>query len=100
MARHQHHKGNADSQTLSPSQRYASFQKVQRHRASAAARFAESLPFELDDFQTEANDALEAGSNVLVAAPTGAGKTVVADLPFTSPRNATSKPSTPHRSRR
>lgn len=70
MARHQHHKGNADSQTLSPSQRYASFQKVQRHRASAAARFAESLPFELDDFQTEANDALEAGSNVLVAAPT------------------------------
>ena len=80
MARHQHHKGNADSQTLSPSQRYASFQKVQRHRASAAARFAESLPFELDDFQTEANDALEAGSNVLVAAPTGAGKTVVADF--------------------
>ena len=63
-----------------PSQRYASFQKVQRHRASAAARFAESLPFELDDFQTEANDALEAGSNVLVAAPTGAGKTVVADF--------------------
>ena len=80
MARPQHHKGNADSQTLSPSQRYASFQKVQRHRASAAARFAESLPFELDDFQTEANDALEAGSNVLVAAPTGAGKTVVADF--------------------
>ena len=80
MARHQHHKGNADSQTLSPSQWYASFQKVQRHRASAAARFAESLPFELDDFQTEANDALEAGSNVLVAAPTGAGKTVVADF--------------------
>ena len=79
MARHQHHKGNADSQTLSPSQRYASFQKVQRHRASAAARFAESLPFELDDFQTEANDALEAGSNVLVAAPTGAGKTVIFD---------------------
>ena len=80
MARHQHRKGNADSQTLSPSQRYASFQKVQRHRASAAARFAESLPFELDDFQTEANDALEAGSSVLVAAPTGAGKTVVADF--------------------
>lgn len=101
MARHQHHKGNAGSQTLSPSQRYASFQKVQRHRASAAARFAESLPFELDDFQTEANDALEAGSNVLVAAPTGAGaKPSWRILPFISLRNATSKPSIPHRSRR
>lgn len=47
---------------------------------SVAARFADRMPFELDAFQQDANEALEAGSNVLVAAPTGAGKTVVADF--------------------
>jgi ATP-dependent RNA helicase HelY len=53
---------------------------VQAYEASAAARFARTLPFELDDFQRDANRALENGSNVLVAAPTGAGKTVIADF--------------------
>jgi ATP-dependent RNA helicase HelY len=35
--------------------------------------------FELDTFQRRAVEALEAGESVLVAAPTGSGKTVVAD---------------------
>ena len=35
--------------------------------------------FELDEFQRRAVEALEAGQSVLVAAPTGSGKTVVAD---------------------
>jgi len=35
--------------------------------------------FELDGFQRRAADALDAGRSVLVSAPTGAGKTVVAD---------------------
>ena len=35
--------------------------------------------FDLDPFQREAIDALEAGQSVLVAAPTGSGKTVVAE---------------------
>lgn len=35
-------------------------------------------PFILDDFQVRAMAAVEAGENVLVAAPTGSGKTVVA----------------------
>jgi len=35
--------------------------------------------FELDDFQRRAVGALQAGESVLVAAPTGSGKTVVAD---------------------
>ncbi|KAA8820525.1 DEAD/DEAH box helicase [Bifidobacterium rousetti] len=65
---------------LSPSARYAAFRKRRAEDASVAARFARTLPFELDDFQSQANDALEAGKNVLVAAPTGAGKTVVADF--------------------
>ena len=64
----------------SPSQRYAAFRKTQQRRSSVAERFAQTLPFEMDDFQREANDALEADHNVLVAAPTGAGKTIVADF--------------------
>ncbi|MDF7663799.1 DEAD/DEAH box helicase [Bifidobacterium sp. ESL0763] len=64
----------------SPAQRYASFRRQQRYHASQASRFASTLAFELDPFQIEANQALEAGQNVLVAAPTGAGKTAVADF--------------------
>ncbi|MET0146979.1 MAG: DEAD/DEAH box helicase [Ilumatobacteraceae bacterium] len=36
-------------------------------------------PFPLDHFQVEALDALDAGHHVVVAAPTGSGKTVVAE---------------------
>src|SRR5262249_60787018 len=43
------------------------------------ARFAGAPPFPLDDFQVRALDALDAGRSVLVAAPTGAGKTLVAE---------------------
>ncbi|MDE0803102.1 MAG: DEAD/DEAH box helicase [Acidimicrobiales bacterium] len=39
----------------------------------------DDLGFPLDRFQREAADAIEAGRSVLVAAPTGAGKTVVAE---------------------
>jgi len=37
-----------------------------------------ALGFDLDDFQVRALDALDRGHNVVVAAPTGSGKTVVA----------------------
>jgi ATP-dependent RNA helicase HelY len=40
---------------------------------------AVTYPFELDDFQRRAVAALDRGASVLVAAPTGAGKTVVAE---------------------
>ncbi|HEX9717875.1 MAG TPA: DEAD/DEAH box helicase [Actinomycetota bacterium] len=43
-------------------------------------RFASRYPFALDDFQVEAIRALAAGESVLVAAPTGSGKTVVAEF--------------------
>ncbi len=42
--------------------------------------FADGYAFPLDDFQLNAIDALDAGRSVLVAAPTGAGKTVVAEF--------------------
>jgi ATP-dependent RNA helicase HelY len=41
--------------------------------------FVASLGFEPDPFQLRAMDALDAGRSVLVAAPTGSGKTVVAE---------------------
>ncbi|ETY71562.1 DEAD/DEAH box helicase [Bifidobacterium moukalabense] len=87
MTHHRHrHNGSVDAASTdetmkpSPAQRYAAFKQTQRRQATVAARFAQSMPFELDDFQMEANEALESDSNVLVAAPTGAGKTVVADF--------------------
>ncbi|MYK56794.1 MAG: DEAD/DEAH box helicase [Acidimicrobiia bacterium] len=43
-------------------------------------RFLEKLPFEPDQFQTAAAEALEEGFNVVVTAPTGAGKTLVAEV--------------------
>ena len=42
-------------------------------------QFAARLPFPLDDFQHEGMHALARGRSVLVAAPTGAGKTVVGE---------------------
>jgi ATP-dependent RNA helicase HelY len=42
--------------------------------------FTERYPFPLDDFQRTAIAALSEGESVLVAAPTGSGKTVVAEF--------------------
>ena len=36
------------------------------------------FPFELDDFQKEACEHISNGKSVVVSAPTGAGKTVIA----------------------
>src|SRR5438270_746585 len=43
------------------------------------AELTAAYPFPLDDFQVRSLDALDAGQSVLVAAPTGSGKTVVAE---------------------
>ena len=48
---------------------------VRSDRDAISARYA----FELDAFQDAAIDALDAGQHVVVAAPTGSGKTVVAE---------------------
>ncbi|CAN7441892.1 DEAD/DEAH box helicase [Knoellia sp. LjRoot47] len=44
------------------------------------AAFTASLGFPLDDFQVQGCLAVEAGQGVLVAAPTGAGKTIVGEF--------------------
>ncbi|WP_250291198.1 DEAD/DEAH box helicase, partial [Frankia sp. CiP1_Cm_nod1] len=47
---------------------------------TALTGFVSGYPFGLDPFQIEACTALDAGEGVLVAAPTGAGKTVVGEF--------------------
>jgi ATP-dependent RNA helicase HelY len=63
----------------SPSQQYARYQEEKRRARTPLGTFAQEYPFELDPFQNEACDALTEGESVLVAAPTGAGKTVVGE---------------------
>lgn len=46
----------------------------------ALAAFTAGYPFALDDYQLEACQKVAAGEGVLVAAPTGAGKTVVGEF--------------------
>src|SRR5690348_3994713 len=51
-------------------------------------RFAATQPYPLDPFQIEAARHLAEGRSVLVAAPTGTGKTVVAEMGIWRARNA------------
>ncbi|HEX6797783.1 MAG TPA: DEAD/DEAH box helicase [Ktedonobacterales bacterium] len=53
-----------------------------------AQEFAAEQPFPLDPFQVEACEYLADGRSVLVAAPTGTGKTVVAELAIWLARRA------------
>ena len=62
----------------SPAEAYASFRS--RRSSPALAAFADGYGFEFDDYQREACAHVEAGSGVLVAAPTGAGKTIVGEF--------------------
>ena len=65
-------------QELSPAERYAAFQRDKGH--PVFRDFASGFSFTLDEFQVEGCKAVEEGHGVLVAAPTGAGKTVVGEF--------------------
>lgn len=65
---------------LSAAERFQAFRDQRRFDASERATFIDSLGFRPDSFQVEAMEALEEGESVLVAAPTGAGKTVVGEF--------------------
>jgi ATP-dependent RNA helicase HelY len=64
--------------TLSPSERFA--KSSEKKKFGRSTSFANRYPFELDDFQINGCHALEAGESVLVAAPTGSGKTLVGEF--------------------
>ncbi|MFM7463683.1 MAG: DEAD/DEAH box helicase [Actinomycetota bacterium] len=64
--------------TLSPAENFIRIKKGKAHPLSR--KFASLYPFELDDFQIKACQALEDESGILVAAPTGSGKTVVGEF--------------------
>ncbi|MGB3257215.1 MAG: DEAD/DEAH box helicase, partial [Ornithinimicrobium sp.] len=70
----------SEAEQLSPAQRYAASRERARRQRSPAGEFAAGLDFELDEFQIQGIDAVAAGSGVLVAAPTGAGKTIVGEF--------------------
>src|SRR6516225_9527392 len=61
-----------------PAERYAVSRERQNHPELAS--FRTLYDFDFDDFQVTACRALDAGSGVLVAAPTGSGKTVVGEF--------------------
>ena len=63
---------------LSPAERFAA--STARRALPQVAAFRAKAKFDLDPFQVVACSALENGNSVLVAAPTGAGKTVVAEF--------------------
>ncbi len=68
------------TEDLSPAERYAAARRRAVEQATALASFREMYDFGLDPFQIEACQALEAGKGVLVAAPTGSGKTIVGEF--------------------
>ena len=61
-----------------PAQRFAEAKARNLHRLTN--EFLGRYPFSMDDFQIQGCQALENGKSVLVAAPTGAGKTIVGEF--------------------
>jgi ATP-dependent RNA helicase HelY len=62
----------------SPAEAFAAARALREHPRLRS--FREQLAFDLDPFQQTACAVLEEGRSVLVAAPTGAGKTIVAEF--------------------
>jgi ATP-dependent RNA helicase HelY len=64
----------------SPAERFAAARQRSAEESTPLSRFQAQYPFDLDDFQVVACQALQEGRGVLVAAPTGSGKTVVGEF--------------------
>ncbi|MGN6441703.1 MAG: DEAD/DEAH box helicase [Arthrobacter sp.] len=72
--------GPIDPEELSPAERYRASAERRAEAATPLGSFSGTLDFELDDFQKQACRSLQEGRGVLVAAPTGAGKTIVGEF--------------------
>lgn len=70
--------GAGDWDSLSAAEKLATFKRTQIK--GEAASFAAGFDFPFDDFQDQALRALENHKSVLVAAPTGSGKTLVGEF--------------------
>jgi ATP-dependent RNA helicase HelY len=70
--------GSTEPHARTPAQRYAEFRDQQSHPELTS--FRALYNFDFDDFQVQACTALNQGNGVLVAAPTGSGKTVVGEF--------------------
>ena len=71
-----HTEGDADVDSVTtPAEKYAAAKLRNAHPITQ--EFLATFDFEFDPFQIAAVHAVEEGNSVLVAAPTGAGKTVV-----------------------
>ena len=64
----------------SPAERYAQARRRAAEAKTQLGAFRAQQAFDLDEFQLQACRHLEAGRAVLVAAPTGAGKTIVGEF--------------------
>ena len=64
----------------SPSERYRASAERTAESKTHLGSFARTLDFDLDEFQRLACRSLQEGRGVLVAAPTGAGKTIVGEF--------------------
>jgi ATP-dependent RNA helicase HelY len=72
--------GGATSPAASPADRYAAFMRGNQAGDPDLAPFQALYDFEFDDYQVAACRALGDGHSVLLAAPTGSGKTVVGEF--------------------
>jgi ATP-dependent RNA helicase HelY len=68
------------STPVSPADRYAASRRRRAEDGPELAAFRGLYDFEFDDFQVRACRALNGGHGVLLAAPTGSGKTVVGEF--------------------
>ena len=72
--------GPSEPEELSPAERYRASAERRAEAATYLGAFVRTLDFELDDFQRQSCRSLQEGRGVLVAAPTGAGKTIVGEF--------------------
>ena len=64
--------------SLSPAERFQQSSRSRNHPLTT--EFQSRYAFDFDEFQKEGCHALERGSSVLIAAPTGSGKTIVGEF--------------------